>query len=68
MPGRKRTEQAADLRLQSQIDEEERFRDLMRRMVRENKTAAVSFIVIVLMILAAGVMGCALYSGKGNAK
>ena len=53
MPGRKRTEQTADLRLQSQIGEEERFRDLMRRMVRENKTAAVSFIVIVLMILAA---------------
>ena len=53
MPGWKRTEQTADLRLQSQIGEEERFRDLMRRMVRENKTAAVSFIVIVLMILAA---------------
>ena len=53
MPGRKRTEQTADLRLQSQIGEEERFRDLMRRMARENKTAAVSFIVIVLMILAA---------------
>ena len=42
-----------DLRLESQIGEEERFRDLMRRMARENKTAVISFIVIVLMILAA---------------
>ena len=46
-------EQAADLRLQSQIGEEERFRDLMRRMARENRTAVVSFVLIVLMILAA---------------
>ena len=50
---RKRAEQAADLMLQSQIGEEERFRDLMRRMVRENKTAAASFVLIVLMVLAA---------------
>ena len=50
---RKRAEQAADLLLQSQIGEEERFRDLMRRMVRENKTAAASFVLIVLMVLAA---------------
>lgn len=51
--GRKRAEAAADLLLQSQIGEEERFRDLMRRIAHENKTAVVSFIVIVLMILAA---------------
>ena len=50
---REQPEKAADLRLQSQIGEEERFRDLMRRMARENKTAVVSFILIVLMILAA---------------
>lgn len=49
----KRTEQAADLRLQSQIGEEERFGDLMRRMARENKTAVISFFVIILMVLAA---------------
>ena len=50
---RERIEQAADLRLQSQIGEEERFWDLMRRMARENKTAVISFILIILMILAA---------------
>jgi len=50
---REQIEQAADLRLQSQIGEEERFRDLMRRMARENKTAVVSFVLILLMILAA---------------
>lgn len=50
---RERLEQAADLRLESQIGEEEGFWDLMRRMARENKTAVISFIVIVLMILAA---------------
>ena len=50
---RKRLEEAADLRLQSQLGEEERFRDLMRRMARENKTAVISFALIVLMILAA---------------
>ena len=49
----KRTEQAADLWLQSQIGEEERFGDLMRRMARENKTAVISFFVIILMVLAA---------------
>ena len=48
-----RLEQAADLRLESQIGEEEGFWDLMRRMARENKTAVISFVVIVLMILAA---------------
>ena len=42
-----------DLRLQSQIGEEERFWDLMRRMARENRTAVISFFVILLMILAA---------------
>lgn len=46
-------QRAADIRLQSQIGEEERFWDLMRRMARENRTAVVSFIIIVLMVLAA---------------
>ena len=50
---RERLEQAADLRLESQIGEEEGFWDLIRRMARENKTAVISFAVIVLMILAA---------------
>ncbi len=50
---RKRAEQVTDLRLQSQIGEEETFRDLMRRMARENKTAVISFVLIVAMILAA---------------
>ncbi len=55
MPGgkQKQIKQAADLRLQSQIGEEERFWDLMRRMARENKTAVASFVLIILMILAA---------------
>lgn len=55
MPGgkQKQIEQAADLRVQSQIGEEERFRDLMRRMARENKTAVFSFFLIILMTLAA---------------
>ena len=50
---RKQLEEAADLRLQSQIGEEERFWDLMRRMARENKIAVLSFLVIILVILAA---------------
>lgn len=50
---REQLEQAADIRLRSQIGEEERFWFLMRRMARENKTAVISFIFIVLMILAA---------------
>ena len=50
---RERLEQAADLRLESQIGEEEGFWDLTRRLARENKTAVISFVVIVLMILAA---------------
>ena len=53
---RKRQEKlsrAADLLLRSQLGEEERFRDLLRRMARENKTAVVSFFLILLMILAA---------------
>ncbi len=49
----KRSEQVTDLLLQSQIGEEETFRDLMRRMARENKTAVISFFLIVIMILAA---------------
>ncbi len=44
---------AADISLESQIGEEERFGDLMRRMARENKAAVLSLIVIVLMSLAA---------------
>lgn len=50
---RKQLEAAADLLLQSQIGEEERFWDLMRRMARENKIAVISFLVILLIILAA---------------
>ena len=50
---RERAEKAADIRLESQIGEEERFWNLMRRMARENKTAVLSFAVIVLMSLAA---------------
>lgn len=50
---RKQAEQIADLLLQSQIGEEETFRDLMRRMARENKTAVVSFFLILLVILLA---------------
>lgn len=50
---RGRIREVADLRLESQFGEEERFRDLMRRMARENKVAVLSFFVIVIMILAA---------------
>jgi len=50
---REQLEQASDLRLQSQIGEAETFTDLIRRMARENKTAVVSFAVIVMIILAA---------------
>lgn len=50
---RGRIQEVADLRLESQFGEEERFRDLMRRMARENKVAVLSFFVIVIMILAA---------------
>ena len=55
MPRNKREQMKknADIRLESQIGEEERFWDLMRRMARENKTAVLSFAVIVLMTLAA---------------
>ena len=49
----KQLEQAVDLKLESQLGEEETFRDQMHRLARENKTAVVSFILIVLMILAA---------------
>ena len=49
----KQAKQVTDLLLQSQIGEEERFWDLMRRMARENKAAVVSFFLIVLVILAA---------------
>ncbi len=50
---RGRIREVADLRLESQFGEEERFRNLMRRMARENKVAVLSFFVIVIMILAA---------------
>ena len=50
---REQMKKIADIQLASQIGEEERFGDLMRRMARENKTAVLSFIVIVLMCLAA---------------
>ena len=50
---REQIKKIADIRLESQIGEEERFWDLMRRMARENKTAVISFVVIVLMSLAA---------------
>ena len=55
MPGRRinRLEALSDLRLQSQLGEEERFWDLMRRMARENRTAVISLVLIALMILAA---------------
>lgn len=49
----KQLEQASDIRLQSEIGEEERFWDLMRRMARENKVAVLSFFLIVLVVLAA---------------
>lgn len=50
---REKAEQVSDLRLRSQIGEEERFGSLMRRMARENRLAAASFFLILLMILAA---------------
>lgn len=50
---REQMKKIADIRLESQIGEEERFGDLMRRMARENKTAVLSFVVIALMTLAA---------------
>lgn len=50
---REQIEEAANLRLESQIGEQERFRDQMRRMARENKIAVISFLVIVIMIIAA---------------
>ena len=50
---REQMKKIAEIRLESQIGEEERFWDLMRRMARENKTAVLSLIVIVLMTLAA---------------
>lgn len=50
---RKQAEQVTDILLQSQIGEVETFRDLMRRMARENKTAVVSFFLILVAILLA---------------
>ena len=42
-----------DLRLESQIGEETTFRDLLLQMVRENKAALISAVVILLFFLAA---------------
>ena len=58
LPGKKnkKTEDGKDLQdlqLKSQIGEEESFLDLMRKMVRENKVAAVSAVIILLFVLAA---------------
>ena len=50
---RMKLEQMTSLSLESQIGEEERFRDLIRRMARENKTAVFSFFLIAMIILAA---------------
>lgn len=50
---REQMKKLADIHLESQIGEEERFWDLMRRMARENKTAVFSFFVIVLISLSA---------------
>ena len=50
---REQIEKAADIRLESQLGEEERFGDLLRRMARENKIAVFSFLVIVVISLAA---------------
>ena len=43
----------SDIRLKSQIGEEETFFDLVKRLAKENKVAVVSFVIIVLFILAA---------------
>ncbi len=45
--------EAHDLRLESQIEEEESFGTLMRRMLRENRLAVISALVILLFVLAA---------------
>ena len=45
--------EAHDLRLESQIEEEESFGTLMRRMLRENRLAVLSALVILLFVLAA---------------
>lgn len=50
---REQMKKLAEIHLESQIGEEERFWDLMRRMARENKTAVFSFFVIVLISLSA---------------
>ena len=50
---RKRAGQILPDALQSQIGEEERFSDLIRRMTHENKTAVLSFFLILCMILLA---------------
>lgn len=49
----KRREQLSDIRLVSQIGEEESFPDLMSRMIRQNKTAFVSAVLILLIAFAA---------------
>ncbi len=52
-PKRKQIEKNAELRLESQLGAEEGFGALMRRMGRENKTAVISFFLIVFMCLSA---------------
>jgi len=53
LSGRKKTDALASLALQSQLGEEIRFRDRLRRLARENKTAVVSAALILVMALAA---------------
>ena len=50
---KKERKENLDLSLESQIGEAEGFGDLMRRLVRENKLAVISAVVILLFILAA---------------
>ncbi|MBO7661813.1 MAG: ABC transporter permease, partial [Clostridia bacterium] len=51
--GRKKTDALVSLALQSQLGEEIRFRDRLRRLARENRTAVISAVLILLMALAA---------------
>ena len=53
LSGRKKTDALVSLALQSQLGEEIRFRDRLRRLARENKTAVVSAALILVMALAA---------------
>jgi ABC-type dipeptide/oligopeptide/nickel transport system permease subunit len=53
LSGRKKTDALVSLALQSQLGEEIRFRDRLRRLARENKTAVFSAALILVMALAA---------------